>query len=342
MRKLFWTVFVGFTSVACLAQQVIKISINDAQVVEGNSGTTNAEFIMSLSMPWTNTITIQYTTFEDQPDINQPYVAKADIDFISTSGTVTFAPGETNKSVFVPVIGDTINEGDEVFGLGLYPPSAGELERSSAQCTIFDNDPLEIYVNSAVTLEGAASNSTSVSVTLTTYETTEQIVYGLLSPSGGTATPGDDYPTMPSSWELDPGPPRTNVFCCSIVVNGDSTNENDETFYLNPSLGFLHPGIRPKDTNPKNARGVVFVNQPTCTIIDDDFYLSTQMLSNNRTQLVLFGASNATYALQSSSDLVNWTSFSTKTLDSSQQASTTVTNNGKLFYRALRSVTVTE
>src|SRR5690349_21101022 len=95
-RKLFWSTLFSLASGACLAQQVIKININDAQVVEGNSGATNAEFVITLSAPWTNSITIQYTTFEFQSDINQPYVAKTDVDFVGTNGIVTFAPGETN------------------------------------------------------------------------------------------------------------------------------------------------------------------------------------------------------------------------------------------------------
>lgn len=125
-----------------------------------------------------------------------------------------------------------------------------------------------------------------------------------------------------------------------VVVNGDDTNEDDETFYLNPSVSIGRYGITPKDTNPQNARGVVFVNQPTCTIINDDFYVNAQPLSGNRTQLKLFGAFNAEHILQSSTDLVNWSSFSTNTLDNSRQATVTVTNSGKLFYRALRTVTL--
>ncbi|MGZ4963452.1 MAG: Calx-beta domain-containing protein [Limisphaerales bacterium] len=339
MRNAVCAAWVACSGFLTIAQSQPVVDINDTQVIEGNSGTTNAEFVIALSAPWTNALTVAYTTFEVPYDyLNQPYPAHSGVDFVATNGTVTFAPGETNKSVNVKVIGDTVNEANEPFGLGLSLQGQGTLGRSSGQCMILDDDPLEIYVNDVTTLEGPAGAMTIVPVTLTTYDATEQEVYAVCSPSGGTATANVDYSTYPSRWQLDPGPARTNVACCIVVVNGDDTNEDDETFLLNPSLGFGRFSLRPKDTNPQNARGVVFVNQPKCTIINDDFYLNVRSVSTNRTQLTLFGALNATHVLQWSSNLVNWQSFSTNVLGSERQVSMTVTNSGKLFYRALRTV----
>src|SRR5262249_14274215 len=116
--------------------------------------------------------------------------------------------------------------------------------------------------------------------------------------------------------------------------------EDDETFFLTPSLGFGHYDVRPYDTNPQNARGVVFLNQAKCTIVNDDFYLAAQPQGSNGTQVTLFGASNATHVLQSSSDLVNWISFSTNALGPERQASMVVTNSAYRFYRAFRTVNV--
>jgi hypothetical protein len=338
MRKAVLLVLFVFSWFEAFAQPVVNIS--DTQVVEGNSGFTNAQFSIWLSAPYTNAVTVAFQTFEIPTTFSQPYSATSGSDFIATNGTVTFAPGETNKFVLVQVIGDTINEADEPFGLGLTLQGPGTLNQSSAKCLILDDDPLEVYVNDIAALEGAEGTSAAVPVTVTTYEITEQTVYGVCSPSGGTASANVDYSTYPSTWQIDPGPPRRNLFICSVVINGDATNEDDETFFLNPSLGYGRFFVRPKDVNAPNARGVVFLNQPKCTIINDDFYLSVQPAASNRTQVILYGAVGATHVLQRSSDLVNWTSFSTNTLDSSRQANVIVTNNGKSFYRALRTVTV--
>lgn len=313
------------------------------QVVEGNSGTTNAEFVVSLAAPYSNIVTVDFTTFQVPYDyLNEPYPATSGSDFIATNGIFMFAPGETNKSISVQVIGDTINEANERFGLGV---SVREYNAAAhGYCTILDDDPLEITVNDCTVVEGTGG-TTYANITLTTHQATEQTVYGVATPQSGTATAGSDFPYPTAlSWQFYPGGPTSNFICCSIPISGDATNEDDEQFFVNVGLGYGHSnGVRPKDTNPANARDVVFLkSQATVIIINDDFYLNVQPLSSNRTQLTLFGALNATHLLQSSSDLINWTSFSTNTLGTERQASIVVTNYANRFYRALRTVDVSQ
>ena len=58
-----------------------------------------------------------------------------------TSGTLTFAQGETSKTITVQVTGDTVVEANETFSLVLSNPSAGyQLINSTATGTIFDDD----------------------------------------------------------------------------------------------------------------------------------------------------------------------------------------------------------
>jgi hypothetical protein len=80
-------------------------------VVEGNTGTSLLEVPVTLSNSSTQTVTAQYNTLQvpgDRPDQADPTT-----DYIPTSGTVTFAPGETAKTVPITVIGDTVVEPDE-------------------------------------------------------------------------------------------------------------------------------------------------------------------------------------------------------------------------------------
>jgi hypothetical protein len=310
------------------------VSITDVQVVEGNSGTTNAEFVVSLSAPYSSATAVAYQTFEYPTSFYQPYSARSGVDFVATNGIVIFEPGQTNKTFFVRVIGDTTNEANEPFGVGLTMQGPGTLDRYSATCLILDDDPLQISLSDSIVVEGRAGETSYAQFTATMYQTTEQVVYCQASLSAGTATAGVDYLVGPISWQLDPGPARTNVFCCSVPIVGDGTNEDDETFFLAPSLGFGR-----FDTNPQNARGVIFLNQAKCTIVNDDFYLSAQRVANAR-QVTLLGAQGATHVFQSSSNLVNWTSFSTNMLGPERQVSVVVTNSGARFYRALRTVNV--
>ena len=67
--------------------------------------------------------------------------AKAGEDYTATSGTLTFAPGETEKTVSVTIIDDTIEDSGETFRLVLSDPSGGQLGDTEATGTIFNTDP---------------------------------------------------------------------------------------------------------------------------------------------------------------------------------------------------------
>ena len=92
------------------------MSIGDVEVAEGNSGVTNAVFTVTLSAPATQTVTVVYAT----EDSYTPYTS----DYVPTTGTVTFAPGQTTKSITVPVYTDTLDESDESFYVRLSRPGS--------------------------------------------------------------------------------------------------------------------------------------------------------------------------------------------------------------------------
>ncbi len=81
--------------------------------------------------------------------------ATAPADYTTTAGTLTFAPGETQKLVFVPIVNDTVEDSDENFGFEISNPSAG------ARIAYLGGDASVVILNdeadlSALTVEGAA------------------------------------------------------------------------------------------------------------------------------------------------------------------------------------------
>jgi Calx-beta domain len=83
------------------------------RINEGNSGTSDALIPVNLSGPSTKTVTVHYATSEYAP-LTSGAATAADNDYIPASGTLTFAPGETQKNIVVKVVGDTkyeLNEG---------------------------------------------------------------------------------------------------------------------------------------------------------------------------------------------------------------------------------------
>lgn len=119
-----------------------QIRLDHIAVTEGNSGTRPARFTVSLSNPSTQTITVNYATASSQ--------AVPPSDYIQTAGTLSFAPGETRKTVDVLVVGDTVTESDETFSLNLSNPvNASLLSMPSAgdgYCLIVNDDGGTPYI----------------------------------------------------------------------------------------------------------------------------------------------------------------------------------------------------
>jgi Calx-beta domain/NHL repeat len=88
-----------------------KLSINDVSQNEGNSGTTDFTFAVSMSEASTDTVTVNYATANN--------TAIAPSDYISASGVITFNPGITSQTITVKVNGDTTSEASETFNLTL-------------------------------------------------------------------------------------------------------------------------------------------------------------------------------------------------------------------------------
>jgi hypothetical protein len=113
---------IGATLTETQAQGLIRdfnslpvLDIKGSIVVEGDTGTTNASFVVTLSTaPTTTPITVTYSTVDG--------TAKANSDYVPTTGTLTFNPGVTQQTVVVPVIGDLTDEPTENVFLQLSAP----------------------------------------------------------------------------------------------------------------------------------------------------------------------------------------------------------------------------
>jgi hypothetical protein len=115
-------------------QQAAKpaASISGVSVSEGNSGTKTMSFPVALSAASTQTVTIGYATADG--------TATAGTDYLAASGTLTFKPGETAKTISVTVNGDTIVEPDETFTVSLSKATSVGLGTASATGTITNDD----------------------------------------------------------------------------------------------------------------------------------------------------------------------------------------------------------
>ena len=109
-----------------------NLLIADVNVIEGNSGTTNAVFNVSLSAPSAQTVSVSYETIDGS--------AFAGNDYVASSGSVTFTPGQTQGIITVPVNGDTIIESNDIFFVNLFNPTNATISKSLGTATIINDD----------------------------------------------------------------------------------------------------------------------------------------------------------------------------------------------------------
>src|SRR6185503_11310676 len=110
------------------------VSINDVTIAEGNAGPVSAVFNVTLSAAYTSPVTVAFATANG--------TATAGTDYVATSGTLTFAVGETVKTVTVAVSGDVKVEDGETFFVNLSSPTNATILDGQGLGTITDDDPL--------------------------------------------------------------------------------------------------------------------------------------------------------------------------------------------------------
>src|SRR5204863_6403837 len=98
-----------------------RISISDVTKKEGKKGqTTLFTFTVTLSAAYDQAVTMSYRTVDGT-------ATTSDGDYVAKTGTLTFNPGETTKTITIEVKGDSKKEADEWFGLDLFGNSSNSL-----------------------------------------------------------------------------------------------------------------------------------------------------------------------------------------------------------------------
>src|SRR5206468_4296231 len=174
-------------------------------------------------------VTVAYTT-ADVP--NASFKATAGVDYSVTSGTLTFLPGETSKSIVVPILSDTLNEFNEVFAVNLSNPTRATISTGSANGTIFDDDPApSLSINDATVTEGDTGTTNAVfTITLSGPSGKTIGVSFSAGAAGDTATSGVDYSLSPGGVSFMPGETTKTI---TVAVKGDLIDEDDEQFSIN-------------------------------------------------------------------------------------------------------------
>ena len=213
------------------------ISVQDSA---GGEGSGNITFTVQLAPASSRDVTVRYATSGG--------TATEGTDYTVASGTLTFLPGETIKTIDVATVEDEVDEEDETFTLALTDPSNAVAPAVGriATGTIRDDDELPRLRVSPVGLSGAEGESLAFSVELLAASSREVTV--TYATADGTAKAGEDYVAASGTLTFRPGETAKAVEVATIQ---DEMDEEDETFAL--ALGAatnakVRPGRRTSST----------------------------------------------------------------------------------------------
>ena len=212
---------------------VKQLAVADAEATEGED--PSLDFVVTLAPAAEWTVTVDYATRDG--------TARVGADYTDTSGTLTFASGETEKTVSVPVIDDTVEDTPETLTLGLSnadPPynrnsrawgsrEAGVLIADSVATGTIRNTEDQAEPRAVSVSDASAAEGDAVAFAVSLSATSSQQVTVEYATSGGTATSGTDFTAQSGTLTFAANETSKTV---SVPTTDDSVDEEHETFTL--------------------------------------------------------------------------------------------------------------
>ncbi|MFN9179791.1 MAG: Calx-beta domain-containing protein, partial [Dolichospermum sp.] len=209
----------------------LSLSINDVTLTEGNSGTKNATFTVTLSGETFQPVTVNYATANG--------TATAGSDYTATTGTLIFNvnPGETSKQITVSVLGDSLFEANETFFVNLSNATNASIADAQAQGTITNDDV------------ALPTSTLAVSPSSVTEDGTTNLIYTFTRTGATTNTLTVNYSIAGTANSTDytgatPGTGKTITFAAgastatlTIDPTADTIVESNETVALTLATG---------------------------------------------------------------------------------------------------------
>jgi len=200
------------------------LSIGPVAKTEGDSGTDVMQFPVTLSAPTDGPVTVHYATADG--------TATAGSDYEAVDSSLSFAPGETKKTIYVPVHGDTDIEPNETFTVTLSQANGAHLPAGAASATgvILDDDADSFSVWLSITdtsLEEGNIGTKTATLAVTLSEASTDPVSVEWATVPGTAEEGSDFVAASGTLQFSPGETEKTV---EVQIVSDIGIEPDETF----------------------------------------------------------------------------------------------------------------
>jgi hypothetical protein len=197
-----------------------SISISNNAMTENSA---NLSFTVTLSAASSREITVNYSTANNTATAGSDYTAVS-------ATTLTFAAGQTSKTINVGVLEDTVDENNEYFLVNLTSASNATISDSQAIGTIYDDDVTEVEPSLSINNVGVYENNGPLTFTVTASGTYSQNITFNYATSNGSASSSSDYSAISGTGTITAGSTTKTI---SVNVTNDSVYENTEAMYLN-------------------------------------------------------------------------------------------------------------
>jgi uncharacterized repeat protein (TIGR01451 family) len=213
------------------------ILINDVTVTEGNTGTVNAVFTVSLSTAAGLPVTVNYASANN--------TAVAPSDYISASGTLTFTPGVTTRTITFTVQGDSLAEINETFLVNLTNPTNATISAGQGVGTISNDDGATLCSSPAITLTATAD----------TYLRQDQATNNFGASTTVRTKPPSSVRHALIRFDLNSIPANSAVSCAALLLTQISASQTQQAIDLHRLIASWLEG------NGSNTNGATW-NKP--------------------------------------------------------------------------------
>jgi hypothetical protein len=221
-----------------------ELSIDDVTATEGDAGTRLAAFTVTRTNA-TGALGFDFVT--------ESGTATAPDDYVSTSGSASFAAGAATTTIEVRVVGDVADEPDETFAVRISNASSGTIADDVGVGTIADDDPEPALSIDDVSIPEGDTEKTPATFTVRLSAASAKTVTVDYQTTDGSASAPDDYTAVPTQQVTFL--PGTTTHTVAAFVNGDTVHEAVETFTVDLD-------------NAQNA--TIARGQGVGTIVDDE------------------------------------------------------------------------
>lgn len=237
------------------------ISIDDVTVTEGDAGTVNARFTVSLDAVSAKTVTVDYTTTDSS-------ATTGDSDYVLNTATLTFNPGDTTKTIDVTVNGDFNDENNEEYTIDLTNPGNATISDAQGVGTITDDDDSYDVTVDQGTGDGSYVDGVTVTITadadptgLTFDKWTGSVAFANENAASTTFTMPASDTTVTATYTVDPASAEKITYGSVMTINASDVSGMDNEFTARPRVsGKYTDPVRLREYNA-STRGITRVSK---------------------------------------------------------------------------------